>query len=139
MGGACAAMIGLMEFHHNVGNTGPQMAVILGMIIGSVSFSGSVIAFLKLNGTMQKPIRIPSYNILNTIILIGVLVYGGYMIFSGTSSSLLLYLLFACGIVLRNHVCNSHRWSRYAGSNFFAELVYRIGCCLRRISYTTTR
>src|SRR6187549_171814 len=40
MGGACAALIGLMEFHHNIGNTGPLIAIILGMIIGSVSFSG---------------------------------------------------------------------------------------------------
>ncbi len=98
MGGACAAMIGLMEFQHNVGNTGPQIAVILGMIIGSVSFSGSVVAFLKLNGTMAKPIRLPSYNILNTIILIGVLAYGGYMIFSGTDNSILLYVLFAAAL-----------------------------------------
>lgn len=98
MGGACAALIGLMEFHHNVGNTGPQMAVILGMIIGSVSFSGSVIAFLKLNGTMKKPVRLPSYNIINTAILIGVLAYGAYMIFSGTESSMLLYLLFAAAL-----------------------------------------
>ncbi|MBL0343212.1 MAG: NAD(P)(+) transhydrogenase (Re/Si-specific) subunit beta [Bacteroidetes bacterium] len=98
MGGACAALIGLMEFQHNVGNTGPQIAVIMGMIIGSVSFSGSVIAFLKLNGTMNKPIRLPSYNIINSAILIGVLAYAGYMIFSGTSSNVLLYLLFAAAL-----------------------------------------
>ncbi len=98
MGGACAALIGLMEFHHNVGNTGPQMAVVLGMIIGSVSFSGSIIAFLKLNGTMNKPVRLPSYNIINTFIMIGVLAYGAYMIFSGTDSSVLLYLLFALAL-----------------------------------------
>ncbi|MEO5571133.1 MAG: NAD(P)(+) transhydrogenase (Re/Si-specific) subunit beta, partial [Bacteroidia bacterium] len=55
MGGGCAALIGLMEFHHNTGNTGALIAIVLGMIIGSVSFSGSVIAFLKLNGTMNKP------------------------------------------------------------------------------------
>ncbi|MEY3342376.1 MAG: hypothetical protein RL090_60, partial [Bacteroidota bacterium] len=66
MGGACAALIGLMEFGHNAGNTGPVTAVVLGMIIGSVSFSGSVIAYLKLNGSMSKPIRLPSYNIINT-------------------------------------------------------------------------
>jgi H+-translocating NAD(P) transhydrogenase subunit beta len=99
MGGACAALIGLMEFQHNVGNTGAVMAVILGMIIGSVSFSGSVIAFLKLNGTMQKPIRLPSYNILNTILMIAVLIFGAYMIFSGTSSNLLLYVLFAAALL----------------------------------------
>src|SRR5688572_1411618 len=99
MGGACAALIGLMEYHHNIGKTGPQMAVVLGMIIGSVSFSGSVIAFLKLNGTMGKPIRLPSYNILNTIVLAGVLIFGGYMIFGETHSQFLLYLLFVAALI----------------------------------------
>jgi H+-translocating NAD(P) transhydrogenase subunit beta len=99
MGGACAALIGLMEFQHNVGNTGPQMAVVLGMIIGSVSFSGSIIAFLKLNGTMNKPVRLPSYNLINTAILIFVLGYGAYMIFSGTGSSFLLYGLLITALV----------------------------------------
>ncbi len=95
MGGACAALIGLMEFHHSLGNIGALIPTVLGMVIGSVSFSGSVIAFLKLNGTMEKPIRLPSYNILNTVILIAVLAMSGYMIFSGTDNSLLLYILFA--------------------------------------------
>jgi H+-translocating NAD(P) transhydrogenase subunit beta len=99
MGGACAALIGLMEFQHNVGNTGPQMAVVLGMIIGSVSFSGSIVAFLKLNGTMNKPVRLPSYNLIKTAILIFVLAYGAYMIFSGTGSSFLLYGLFITALV----------------------------------------
>ena len=106
MGGACAALIGLMEFHHNFGNTGALIAIVLGMIIGSVSFAGSIIAFLKLNGTLDKPLRLPSYNIINTIIMIGVFAFGGYMIFSGTESSTLLYLLFAdfvpfCGYLLK--------------------------------------
>lgn len=99
MGGACAALIGLMEFHHNLGNTGPLIAIILGMIIGSVSFAGSIVAFLKLNGTMNKPVRLPSYNIINTLIMIGLLAFGAYMILSGTQSSSLLYLLFACSLI----------------------------------------
>lgn len=99
MGGACAALIGLMEFHHNIGDTGSLIAIVLGLIIGSVSFSGSVIAFLKLNGTMNKPVRLPSYNIINTLIMIGVFSFGAYMIFSGTDSQTLLYLLFACALL----------------------------------------
>jgi NAD(P) transhydrogenase subunit beta len=99
MGGACAALIGLMEFHHNTGNTGALIAIVLGLIIGSVSFSGSIIAFLKLNGTMNKPVRLPSYNIINTLVMIGVLAFGAYMIFSGTESMALLYLLFAAALV----------------------------------------
>ena len=95
MGGACAALIGLMEFHHSLGNIGALIPTVLGMVIGSVSFAGSVIAFLKLNGTMEKPIRLPSYNILNSVILVAVLAMSAYMILSGTDSSLLLYVLFA--------------------------------------------
>lgn len=98
MGGACAALIGLMEFHHNIGNTGALVAIILGMIIGSVSFSGSVIAYLKLNGTMQKPVRLPSYNIINSVWMLAMFVFGAYMIFGGTDSMMLLYLLFAVAL-----------------------------------------
>jgi H+-translocating NAD(P) transhydrogenase subunit beta len=99
MGGACAALIGLMEFHHSFGNIGALIPTVLGMVIGSVSFAGSVIAFLKLNGTMEKPIRLPSYNILNTVVLIGVLAMSAFMIFSETDSSLLLYVLFVMALL----------------------------------------
>jgi NAD(P) transhydrogenase subunit beta len=99
MGGACAALIGLMEFHHNIGDTGSLLAIILGMIIGSVSFSGSVIAFLKLNGTMRKPVRLPAYNILNTIILAGTLIFGAYMVYGGTDSQMLLISLFVLALI----------------------------------------
>src|ERR1043165_8308957 len=74
MGGACAALISLIEFHHNVGNSSRIGVIMAGMIIGSVSFSGSIIAFMKLNGTLKKSIRLPKYNILNTIMLIVVTV-----------------------------------------------------------------
>ncbi len=99
MGGACAALIGLMEYHHNLGKTGALVPIIAGMIIGSVSFSGSIIAFLKLNGTMKKPIRIPSYNILNTVVMISVFAYGAWMVYTSPDSSILLYSLFAFALV----------------------------------------
>ncbi|HXC05832.1 MAG TPA: NAD(P)(+) transhydrogenase (Re/Si-specific) subunit beta, partial [Bacteroidia bacterium] len=99
MGGACAALIGLMEYHHNIGHTGASIAIILGVIIGSISFSGSVIAFLKLNGTMNQPIRLPAYNIINTLVMIGVFAFGGYIVFNQIDSTVILYSLFACAIV----------------------------------------
>ena len=73
MGGACAALIGLREFHHNFGNYGAIGTITAGIIIGSVSFTGSVIAFLKLNGTMKKNLRLPSYNFINNILALAVL------------------------------------------------------------------
>src|SRR6478735_1161479 len=99
MGGACAALIGLMEFHHNLNNPTAIATILAGMVIGSVSFSGSIIAFLKLNGTMNKPIRLPSYNILNTIVMIAVIGFGTWMVISGTHSQILLYSLFVAALI----------------------------------------
>jgi H+-translocating NAD(P) transhydrogenase subunit beta len=72
MGGACAMLIGLIEFPHYLEHPEPLglLAVLGGMVIGSVSFSGSIIALAKLNGTMGKEIRLPMYNIINSAMLI---------------------------------------------------------------------
>ena len=99
MGGACAALIGLTEYEHNVGHVGSLSFIVAGLIIGSVSFSGSIIAYLKLNGAMGKPIRIPKYNIINTIILIGLAIFGIWMVTSGVDSLTILYVLFAASLI----------------------------------------
>ncbi len=59
---------------HSVATT--TLAVV-GGIIGAVSFSGSAIAFGKLQGLITKSIRFPGQQILNILILIGALVLGG--------------------------------------------------------------
>lgn len=99
MGGACAAIIGLMEYEHNLGKTGELATIIAGLIIGSVSFSGSVIAFLKLNETMKKPIRIPSYNILNTVVMIALVLFGAYIVYAQPEHLFLVVLLFVFALV----------------------------------------
>lgn len=43
---------------------------------------------------MKKPIRMPAYNMINTIWLIAMFAFGAYMIFGGSSSTLLITLLF---------------------------------------------
>lgn len=99
MGGACAALIGIMEYEHNIGKTGAMATIIAGMIIGSVSFSGSIIAFLKLNETMKKPIRIPSYNILNTVVMVALIAFGIYIVYAQPEHMLLPILLFAAALI----------------------------------------
>jgi NAD(P) transhydrogenase subunit beta len=98
MGGACAALIGLMEYEHNLGHTGASIAIVLSIIIGSISFSGSVIAFLKLNGTMNQPIRLPAYNIINTAVMIAVFAFGGYVVYNHIDSVIILYALFGAAL-----------------------------------------
>lgn len=99
MGGACAALIGLTEYEHNIGQVGPLSFIVAGLIIGSVSFSGSIIAYLKLNGAMAKPIRLPFYNIVNTIVLIALSAFGIWMVASGVDSLSILYLLFLASLI----------------------------------------
>jgi len=103
MGGACAALISLIEFTHlqhsgEAAALGTMIAIVAGLVIGSVSFSGSIIAFLKLNGIMNKPIRLPSYNMLNNLVMLGVIVFAGYIAYSG-GNMMLAYLLFASALL----------------------------------------
>ncbi|MCP4884568.1 MAG: NAD(P)(+) transhydrogenase (Re/Si-specific) subunit beta [Flavobacteriales bacterium] len=94
MGGASAAIIGLIEFSHYVGDQLSIATIIAGLVIGSISFSGSMIAWAKLNGTLNKPIRLPSYNILNNIILLAIVSFGIFITCSNSGSQAYLYLIF---------------------------------------------
>lgn len=112
MGGACAALISLIELKHHYHmhadaardgvvlepQYGMMIAIFLGLIIGSISFSGSVIAYLKLNGTMNKPIRLPQYNIINLIVMLITFGFGAYLIYSG-GSMIMAYGLFALALL----------------------------------------
>ena len=53
----------------------------LGVAIGAITFSGSVIAFLKLNGNMSgKPILLPGRHVINLAVLAGILGLVGYFV-----------------------------------------------------------
>lgn len=94
MGGACAFLISISEFHHIIGHATPTEAgyitaepfswgsmliIVAGLIIGGVSFAGSMIAWGKLNGKV-KDINFSGQTIVNLILLIGVIAYAAFMI-----------------------------------------------------------
>ncbi len=93
MGGASAALISLIEFNHYTGKTLSIVTILAGIIIGSISFSGSMIAWAKLNGTINKPFRLPKYNLVNNLIFIILIVFAAYITWSESSSQLYLYIL----------------------------------------------
>jgi NAD(P) transhydrogenase subunit beta len=100
MGGACAALISLIEFTNMRFQTGALIAVLAGLVIGSVSFSGSIIAFAKLNGTLNKAIRIPKYNIANTILMLVLFALATIMCIDGEyNNTVNLYILAGLAIV----------------------------------------
>jgi NAD(P) transhydrogenase subunit beta len=99
MGGATAGLIGLLEFSHNIGHASKMSMIVAGLVIGSISFSGSMIAWSKLSGKLRKPIRLPKYNILNTLLAIVIILLGIYIVTAGTDNPMYIYLLFLLSLI----------------------------------------
>ncbi len=73
----------------------------LGAAIGAITFTGSVIAFLKLNGNMSgAPILLPARHLLNLALAIGVAVLIGMLMKSGGSDPRLIWGIIALTLVL---------------------------------------
>ncbi len=73
MGGACAMLISIIEYNHLV--TMPKgilLIILLGLVIGTVSFVGSLVAWAKLNGKVKDK-NIPAGQAINFLILIAVI------------------------------------------------------------------
>ncbi|MDW3647407.1 MAG: NAD(P)(+) transhydrogenase (Re/Si-specific) subunit beta [Bacteroidia bacterium] len=79
MGGACAALIALIEFDtHPSHEAGFLSVVAVSLIIGSVSFSGSMIAYGKLEGRIKDIYNnlMPIINGIFALTLTGLTIYG---------------------------------------------------------------
>ncbi len=74
MGGACAMLISLIEFQH-IHEKSP-LIILAGLIIGSISFSGSIVAWGKLSGKIKDfNLKFQQYI---SILLLLVIVYFAY-------------------------------------------------------------
>ena len=106
MGGGAAAAIAGVELV-KVASSGAELATVaqvlaaLGAIIGAVSFSGSGIAFAKLQGLMNKTIRLPMHQMMNLALFIATLATGAMIGFGGGDVSMgLVLIFFALALVL---------------------------------------
>jgi NAD(P) transhydrogenase subunit beta len=101
MGGGAAAAIAAVELYRGgeMSHTEATLAVV-GAIIGAISFSGSLIAFAKLQGLIRKAVRFGGQKLLNLLLLAGAIVCA-VMIASGINASpAVITGLFALALVL---------------------------------------
>lgn len=99
MGGGAAGAIGAVELlQGNVPDKGLLTLTILGGLIGSVAFSGSMIAFAKLQQLMgDRPLTFRGQQWINIGILL-VTVFCAMLIFSGHGSPALIFAFFVLAL-----------------------------------------
>ncbi|MEX1158320.1 MAG: NAD(P)(+) transhydrogenase (Re/Si-specific) subunit beta [Thermomicrobiales bacterium] len=112
MGGATAALVGVAELTgHAAVTKGDGISILLGVIIGSISFTGSIIAFLKLQELLSgRPIQFAGQQIINGAIALAVVVVSfviyfgmddiGGVLVKADSTNLLMILMFALALTL---------------------------------------
>jgi NAD(P) transhydrogenase subunit beta len=117
MGGACAALISIVEFNHlshglDSNATMEQAAsffsttdktmlliILLGLIIGSISFAGSMVAWGKLNGKV-KDFTFTGQHMLNNILFLVIIGLSGFILFASPAQTpLLFYIIVALSLL----------------------------------------
>ncbi|HQW01403.1 MAG: NAD(P)(+) transhydrogenase (Re/Si-specific) subunit beta [Saprospiraceae bacterium] len=99
MGGACAALIGLVEMntHHPV-EFGERLIIFLGVMIGTVSFAGSMIAYGKLEGKI-KDYGSKIMQVTNNTIVFAILGFIVFLSMSEPWSDVLIWAIFGASMV----------------------------------------
>ena len=87
LGGGSAAAIGAVELLRwsalgQASGPVPLALAVLGALIGSVALSGSIIAWAKLDGRMDKRYAFPGMQAFNALVALGTVVLGGLVIWS---------------------------------------------------------
>jgi H+-translocating NAD(P) transhydrogenase subunit beta len=105
MGGGAAAAIAALELVKlSAGKIELEPAIqilaVLGALIGAVSFSGSAIAFAKLQGIMRKTFRLPMHGMINLALFVATLVAGAMLGFNFEVSGALVLGFFVMALLL---------------------------------------
>ncbi len=105
MGGATAALVSVAEYLRMDGRgiptgSGERASIVLGTLIGAVSFTGSLIAYGKLQEVLSsKPLQFPMQRLVNALILLLVFIVGAAVVMNKGGAPA-LWLVFAAALVL---------------------------------------
>lgn len=107
MGGGAAGAIAAVELLKGRAEFDSQtflVLAILGALIGSVSFSGSLVAFAKLQGWLRRPMRFPGQQIFNIAVFLVAVGFGALLLtqneFSGTVILIFFVAALAYGLLM---------------------------------------
>ncbi|MGB8020372.1 MAG: NAD(P)(+) transhydrogenase (Re/Si-specific) subunit beta [Candidatus Nanopelagicales bacterium] len=90
VGGGAAGLVAIIEWLHSSDMAGFELfATVLTILIGSVSFTGSIVTFLKLQELMTtRPVVLPSGRIITMAVAFGALASAGWMVVAPSAAAL---------------------------------------------------
>ena len=101
MGGGAAAAIAAVEFARGeMHGTVVTLLATLGALIGAVSFSGSVVAWAKLQGVMKKAFRLPAQNAVNIVLALATVGLGVAIVIAPQIDPMLVGAFFVLALIL---------------------------------------
>jgi NAD(P) transhydrogenase subunit beta len=99
LGGGASALVASAEFIHYTVSGVPiplsaSATIIIGTLIGTTTFSGSIIAFGKLQGLVSgKPVTYPFHNIVNLVVSFAIIAMGSYLVLVSADMDLFLIMI----------------------------------------------
>lgn len=135
--GLAAVLVGFNSYLYHDASLAPVLVnihlteVFLGIFIGAVTFTGSIVAFGKLRGKISsKPLMLPNRHKMNLAAL--VVSFLLLLVFVRTESVglqvLALLLMTIIALAFGWHLVASIGGGGHAGGCFNAELLFRLGC-----------
>lgn len=99
MGGGAAAAIAAIELLKDTDHSGiAQALAVIGAVIGSIAFTGSLIAYAKLQGIMKKVYRFPMQQAFNLAVFIAMTLLAINIAVADHPSGFQLFLMFALAL-----------------------------------------
>lgn len=100
LGGATAMILGVVEYlqlYEKPWSTSQAGIVIFALLVGAVSFSGSILAYLKLEGKVNdRKVTLPGHSYINIVLLLILIGMGVYM---SVSAQLPIFWLFLFSVL----------------------------------------
>jgi len=98
LGGACAAILSVVELFNLLALRQPPKGEIVislfALLIGAVAFTGSILAYLKLDGKLKdKHVTLPKHNIINQLLLLIVVGLFIYLVVGSFTHTLVIVFL----------------------------------------------
>jgi NAD(P) transhydrogenase subunit beta len=103
LGGACSMLIAAVEFV-NLPEGTPMLSsqvliIIFALFVGSIAFTGSIVAWGKLDGFLRDSLVLPYPQIINVVMLLAVLGLSGYIMMQPEVNVSLVMILLGLSMV----------------------------------------